>query len=589
MRLAFDPGLSIDGPPVSPPDDLRWLRANNVRWRRSKTDDVVLETIGCAVAMAGSVPGAPFAYADDFSADFDRRGYPLDQVSVGYAPYTLFPYSAPSGDYALLCAGLNVIDLVTATDAATETAPTFETDPLFVAAEADELTLAAAPGPMRAPVHPFWWFVEQDDLIIGGRTGADEPPWAWDKDPAETFEPIVGAPRFARGAAIVNRILVLLGAESLTHPDPTARLTVRWSARFDFADWTPTDVNTSGELQLEGGAEIVGGGMTRFGVAVWLDTRLAILSETGDNLVFAREYVDDSAGLLNARAWCEANGSLWWLAPDRTFWRYDGGRATRVPCPIESVTLRARPLPAESAWFMLTANPARDEVWISYRAGSGGMNRTAIYNYALDRWTIATFFARADAPDRDWFTAFSSPRAGLPVVSAFHTAAGAHVLSIHDLSDRIADEHSLFPGDAPGVVAALHRPQSWFVETRPFVLTEEAQQETMRSTRVIVDGRANPMPGDLPDVFSCDPCAPRGAAQMLVTLRGIRRGDRAPEVVTEQTHVWTERLNRLYFRVAGRYLQMRFEHPGAMSGVPSVYGRLQIGSVWLDAAKEGER
>lgn len=586
MRLRFTPGVQSDAAPVAPPDDLRIVRANNWRWRRSRsgTDGLFLETVGPCYAVATALPDEPFAFSDAFSTDFDRGVYPSSQVQLAYAPHTLRHVSLASGPGTLVM-GLNRVDLLTPDAASTPIAPIFD-----IAASALWTLPAETPAyAATATALPAWWAVEDYDLVIAGHIGAG-PVYAWGKDPAVPFAVLdAGAPVGAVGAAISNRILVLLGVEGVVAG--LGPLTIRWSDRFDFPEFTPSDLTLSGELVLEIGSRIVGGGMTSFGVAAWTDRVLALLNETGDNSVFAREYVRGSTGLLGPRAWCESAGEIWWLDPDWNLWRYDGGRPRMVPCPLFDATLGPSADVSQAAWVELVSAPAYDEVWIAYRNGTAGAgaNRTLIYNHAIDAWYPATFFARPERRASDLFTGFAHAAAGLPIMSAFRAGADLYVLSMHDLPDMVDDAYAVFDGDSHGTAAVLCRPWGHFLETAPFVLTEDAQDQTARSTDMHLDARVNPLPGFVPWQFACDPCAKDPSPQMQVTLRGLRRGARTFETVHSERRPWSEPLPGIACRVAGRYLQLRIEHGGADRDMPIASGRVRLGGVWMNAVQGGKR
>ena len=580
MRLRFVPGVRSDAAPVAASDALRWLRANNVRWCRQSSGNAAprMESMPAAIAVVEASPEplqASFGF--DYSAAFDTTQWPAGQLLFSAPIYTIFPYVTPAGATGALVCGLNRIDAIGSNAPSAAAAPTFTLAPIQTFAGGDAVSLLAPVDPFAAPIQPFWWFVEEDDVIVGQRAGADAP-WSWNKNTASDFARITNAPPEAVAGAVVNRILVLLGARSLTHPDPGPRLTVRWSDRFDWTVWTPSDVNLSGEMQVEVGSRIVGGGLTRFGVAVWGDRRLALLEETGDNNVFSRTFVDGATGLLGNRAWCEAAGRLWWLSPDRSLWVYDGGRARRVPCPVASVTLRARHAANEGAWFQMTPSPGTDEIWISYRVGSAGMNRTLIYNYELDLWYPATFFARPGFPTREYFHAFAPAAGGMPIMSAFRAdfdpgngdpVVDGSVLSLHDMPDDVAEAWEIFPGDAEGVAAAMMRPAPFFLESAPFALTDDLLDASAMPTTILPNARVN--------------AEADAAAKLSVTLRGLAY-DSTGLRSTEQTVGWVPTTPPPDYRVGGPLVQLRIA-----SGSPAPRSRVILDDVWMSSTAERSR
>lgn len=250
--------------------------------------------------------------------------------------------------------------------------------------------VVASPGVGRIEVPPVWWFADSEEIVVGSRANVqNEPVYVWDRNPGAALTAIPGTPTGAVGGGIVSRMLVLLGCTSFTDPDPARFMTVRWSDRFDFADWTPSDVNISGELQLDGGSRIMGGGVVGQGVVVWTDKRMALLSETGNpDSVFARRYIDGGRGLMANRSWCEADGRVWWFDETRSLNVWDGGRPTPVPNPLSSFTAKAIDDRAVARAYM-AANQAFNEVILWFGLANADIPDTAlVYNYAEQVWSV---------------------------------------------------------------------------------------------------------------------------------------------------------------------------------------------------------
>lgn len=320
------------------------------------------------------------------------RGVDGNQITLPGADLYRSLFTTPSPTTGQLLAGsaselyLMEFDPGSSTPGAPPRWALFDVAPYGMTAETDALT---DPPAARVAIPPVWWFADQDDVVVGSRANvALEPCYAWDRDNAGEFEPLANSPLGAVGGAIVNRILVLLGCTSFTDPDPLRFMTIRWSDRFNFEDWTPSDVNVSGELQLEGGSRIVGGGYTSFGVVAWTDKRMAVLNETGDpDEVFARRYVDGGRGLLANRAWCEADGIVWWLDATHTLNAYDGGRPRQLVNPLRYFTTE-RVSDVAAARIYLEPNPDYNEVIIHFPTGTADDNPDAqvVFNYEMNAW-----------------------------------------------------------------------------------------------------------------------------------------------------------------------------------------------------------
>jgi hypothetical protein len=365
MIIAPAPGLKIDRPPVT--FTPIWWYGYNVRFRMG-----LLETIGL-FGPARTAGGARLTLPD------------------AGAPYRKAFTSPSTTTGQILFGSANRVQLVDYDPASTPLTGTrwrqTEVTPAGLSAATDVIP---TPSAARIEIPPVWWFSDQEDLVVGGRSNvASDPVYAWDRNSANDFVPLAGSPTGGVGGGILNRILVLLGCTSLTDPDPARSMTIRWSDRFNFEEWTPSDINVSGELQLEGGSRIVGGGPTGFGMVAWTDKRMALLTETFDpNSVFARRYIDGGRGLLANNSWVEADGQVWWFDENRVLNIFDGGRPRQVLNPLKYATIE-RISDAQIARSYMTSSPEHSEIILHYcEAGSTEPDAQLVYNYADDAWSI---------------------------------------------------------------------------------------------------------------------------------------------------------------------------------------------------------
>lgn len=364
MFVSPAPGLTLDTSPVS--SSPRWLIGVNVRFRLDQPETLGL--FGRAKDVNGDqiiLPSGPAPYRSVFVTPDTSTG----QILFGSA------------------AAVQLVDYDPLSTPATGTR--WRQTPLTPPGMAAAADVLPTPSAARVEVPPVWWFSDQDDLIVGQRANVlGEPCYAWDRDRSNTFAPLAGSPTGAVGGGIISRILVLLGATSFTDPDPSRFMTVRWSDRFNFEDWTPNDINVSGELQLEGGSRIVGGGISSYGVVVWTDKRMALLTETFDpDSVFARRYVDDR-GLLANRAWTEANGQVWFYDEHRVLNVFDGGRPRQIINPLKAATME-RLSDAQTARAYLVPNPEYGEIILHYpAANANNPDRQLVYNYIMGVWYL---------------------------------------------------------------------------------------------------------------------------------------------------------------------------------------------------------
>lgn len=516
MIIAPPPGLAIDLAASGP--DARWLTGFNVRFRMGQA-----ETIGLFGPLRGvsgaqvQLPGAN-AYRSIFNTPSPTTGQILAGSTSALRLLQFDPGSSTPG--------------------APPRWAQFDVAPPSLPTISDVLT---DPPAGRIEIPPVWWFADQDDLVVGQRAnGPAEPCYAWDRNSAHTFAALAGSPLGAVGGGIVNRILVLLGCTSITDPDPARFLTIRWCDRFNFEDWTPSDINVSGELQLEGGSRIVGGGGCAYGVVAWTDKRMAVLSETGDSdSVFARTYVDGSRGLLANRAWCEADATIWWLDETRNLNGFDGGRPRTIVNPLKGFLERMTD--KEAARVYLVANPEFTEVLIWFPLGADATEPDAciVYNYSGDGcWS----FWRLPRPA--WCSRFGT----VPNLAVGPTG----LVYRHDLDCSMPDDY-LNPSDLLDLGEAPETSTPPVADVSAFdfgiitnlITTGEVSRQTWQGQRLMVDHIPSPAVGaeeDQLDVSLVSYNEPALRADVFIDSQVFAQGQVSAD-----------------FRVEGKGLQVRIQ------------------------------
>lgn len=339
MKIACPPGVRCDDA-IADPEPF-WFWSSNVRWRRGQP-----ETIGLYAPVLNTGSGDQVTITlDELAADIytDRN-----MVVVGHGAY------------------LSIID--------------------WVSGDIEQIHVPDAGSSGR------WWFASSEDGIVAGRaniTGAIQTINRADR----TVTPLSGAPAGAYAGGILAGLLILAGVESFL-PDASRKMVVRWSARrtdpsssggpggpFGFEDWTPSDLNSSGEVPLENGSTIVGGGQTQFGFVVWTDTHMHMFTPRTDNYAVGEKMVA-SAGLLDNKTWVEFGGRIWWYDPNRTLNVYDGGAAQQVPNPIRTATVETI---REDMLGRCSLAALPGEVILSYPDAAGIMH-AVVYNHEENAW-----------------------------------------------------------------------------------------------------------------------------------------------------------------------------------------------------------
>lgn len=566
-EITLIPGVTSDIPWAAPVGQARTVRGLNIRWRFGQ-----LETLGLFGALR-TLAGA-------------RLQVPL----TGGQPIRALYTAQSSSGVQILAGALNRIDLIEVNPASIPGGETrYQTTQLGGALTPTATESLPNPSLKRILVQPIWWFAEQENVILGQRAGVNESVRFWTRDPTDGFDPVPAyapgdtpgsptteAPKRAVAGAILNRIAILLGCtpEFATGAPGEELMVVRWSARNNFQVWDSTIVidpvtglaNIAGSLQLDRGSRIVGGGFTSFGVIAWTDKAMAQIFETNDfTSVIGRVYVDGGRGLLSNRAWCDADGRVWWLDETRTLNVYDGGRPQQVPNPMRRGTIDRVTEVATSRIYM-AANPENGEILIWYPSdGSNECDRAMVYNYLEDAWSIWGLNRT------HWFGRQGAQEA--VAVSLDGT------IFAHDIGPACPNAYrpdAILPigpgtccGAGTGVGADNLDPISGFVEFGPMVLPDAAVA-SYNQRRVMMDWIAFPAIGATTDTVE-------------VMFMGYENAS-VRDVRQTETHSWTQGQTVQDYRVGGRAISMQVQ----FTDIKTVF-RLGMVDIAIGDSSGGER
>jgi hypothetical protein len=516
MLLMPKPGLFFDQPALSP--QAFWNLGVNMRFRLGLIETVGLH--GPLKEVAGSQITLTYgssAYRKIYTTPNTTTGQILAGSSTALALIEYNPSSTP----------------ITGTRWRN-----FNITPVGLVAAADTLP---NPSAGRIEIPPVWWFSDQEDVVVGCRANVPlEPVYSWDRNPLNAAAPLANSPLGAVGGGILNRILVLLGCTSFTDPDPSRFMTIRWSDRFDFTEWTPSDTNVSGELQLEGGSRIVGGGVTGFGVVAWTDRRMAILQETGDpSSVFSRRYIDGGRGLLANNAWCEADGRIWWLDETRTLCVYDGGRPRQIQNPLKFATVE-RLEDRQTARIWMEQNPEYGEIIIGYpSADSENPDAQLVYSYVEDAWSVWNFQRNS------WTNRFG-------VIPNLAINNSGQVFQ-HDLDAGLPDAYVVGPPPPPGItpITPLIPNHPLAADVTPFnfqfhtnlITMQDLGDMSWRMTRAYVDHLPAPAIGAETDTLT-------------VQMTGYGEARVTAPLLSQESRVFQQGQTLGDFRVGGKAMRI---------------------------------
>ena len=345
MKIEPRPGVFTDTPPLTGAPF--WYHSENIRFRLGN-----VETIGLFARFVQRSTGAPL---DDLLPGFLAPGQAVDFYS--------------DDDLMIIGSG-NKLAFVK-----------------WAAGTVSVVTQTGMGGSGR------WWFSTTETSVFAGRSNKTSQTIAINRDTLATVV-LPNCPAGSIAGGIYAGVLIQAGTAGFVEPDGS--MILRWSARrtdpssslgiigpFGFEDWTPSDVNASGEIQLENGSTIKAAGTTLFGFMVWTDTALYLITARTDLYVFSESQVS-SRGILANKCWVVSDDKLWWFDQTRTLNVYDGGRATQIVCPLSNATLEAV-TPEGLYRTTLSSNDEQGEISLHYPDADGNM-RELVYNYREGVW-----------------------------------------------------------------------------------------------------------------------------------------------------------------------------------------------------------
>lgn len=214
-----------------------------------------------------------------------------------------------------------------------------------------------------------------------------------------TFAPLVNAPTAVTGVTTSPYgHVVAWGAipDGLSAQDP---MLVKTSDVDDIQNWTVAVANEAREYFLGTGSRIVV-------VLVGENPQMFALTDTGlevgsyvpsPSVVWRWDRRGESCGCIGINAATVANGQLWWMGNNQTFWMFDGTACQPLVCPgakwvFENIQFVQQDL------VQCYHNAKRKEVqwaWPDRRDNTTEVSRYATYDYVTGMWTFGSIVRTA--------------------------------------------------------------------------------------------------------------------------------------------------------------------------------------------------
>ena len=185
----------------------------------------------------------------------------------------------------------------------------------------------------------------------------------------------------------VDRHVLCFGANPVGSStfDP---LLIRWSSQESVTDWTPTALNTAGDLRLSQGSEIVTALRTSRQILVWTESTLHSVQYVGPPYTFGTALLGANIRIAGPNVAVAVNDVVYWMGQEN-FYVYDG-RIQPIPCSVRQYVFTDMNR-NQSFKFHAGSLSSNSEIWWYYcSANSDEIDRYVVFNYLENVWYYGT-------------------------------------------------------------------------------------------------------------------------------------------------------------------------------------------------------
>ena len=166
------------------------------------------------------------------------------------------------------------------------------------------------------------------------------------------------------------------------------RLLIRWSSQESVTDWTPTALNTAGDLRLSQGSEIVTALRTSRQILVWTESTLHSVQYIGPPYTFGTALLGANIRIAGPNVAVAVNDVVYWMGQEN-FYVYDG-RIQPIPCSVRQYVFTDMNR-NQSFKFHAGSLSSNSEIWWYYcSANSDEIDRYVVFNYLEQVWYYGT-------------------------------------------------------------------------------------------------------------------------------------------------------------------------------------------------------
>ena len=229
-----------------------------------------------------------------------------------------------------------------------------------------------------------------EDLLYNVRDGAI---YYWDRTTGLTargvnITSLSGAsncPTVARQVMVSNndRHVLAFGCNALGETKQD-KLLIRWGNQESLTDWTPTTINTSGDIRINNGSEIIAAHETRQEILVWTDASLHSLRFVGAPFIFGQTVITGNTTIMSPRAMATLNNTTMWMGTNN-FYMY-GGQTQTIPCPVLSYIFDDFNVTQRNKVYASTNAQFNEVMWFYCSADATEIDKYVVYNQLENAW-----------------------------------------------------------------------------------------------------------------------------------------------------------------------------------------------------------
>jgi hypothetical protein len=180
------------------------------------------------------------------------------------------------------------------------------------------------------------------------------------------------------------------------------KLLIRWSDQESVVDWTPTATNTSGDLRLNSGSQIVRAYDTRQEMLIWTEEALFSMRYVGTPFIFGISVISRNITIINCNSVASLNGIVYWMGL-KGFFSYTG-RVQELPSTVKDYVFSDINFTQAQKIHAGTIKDYSEVIWFYCSADSNEIDRYVVFNAFENAWYFGTLARTAwlDSSSRDY-------------------------------------------------------------------------------------------------------------------------------------------------------------------------------------------